>query len=830
MKIDLHVHSKYSRRPSEWILKKLGCPESFTDPLKLYAIAKKRGMSLVTITDHNTIDGCLEIADKPDVFISEEVTTYNPDDGCKFHVLVYDIDEAIHRDLQDVRKNLFELIPYLRNNGIVHSLAHPLYSVNGKLNTDHVERSLVLFKNFELNGARGEGQNQRIRAIVNSLNSERLIRMAARHGLEGLLETGNLRTFTGGSDDHSSLTIARCHTQVEGAIIKKDFFHGLEIGKAEIVGHGSRPETLAHNIYSIGYQFYENKLGLSRYVKHDVVFKFLDKFLLPYLSHEPRLMERLNFYWNNRKNRYSEDHDDQKVIHLLKKEAQNLIREEPGLFPDLQNAPDSFTHLDMKWFNFVNRISNNLLKHFSDKIMDSLTVADLINIFQSLGSAGALYSVIAPYFVSYSVFSEDRRFSRDVADHLEVGRRTTRHDTDKLKVAHFTDTFYEVNGVAGTLKKQIMEARLKKRNYTVITCDENGRESSDRVKNFFPIGVYELSVYPEQKLFYPPFLEMVSHCYQREFNQIHAATPGPLGLAALAISRILKVPFVGTYHTALPQYAQHLTEDPSISDIMWRYLVWFYDQMDAIFVPSRATANELIDHGISVSKIRLMPRGVDCGEFHPANRTEGFLENEFGVPKGLRLLYAGRVSKEKNLTLLENAFKEVCSAKNDVQLIVVGDGPYWNEMRQNLEGFPAYFTGYLSGKKLLNTFASSDLFVFPSLTDTFGNVVLEAQASGLPVIVSDQGGPCENILKDKTGIVIKNPTPSEFSKAIVKLLAEPEMLTKMGTTARNYAETRSMSEALNQIWKMYEEIHDQQERKRVGRTDESFRNKNAANF
>lgn len=93
MKIDLHVHSKYSKRPSEWILKKLGCPESFTDPLHLYRIAKKRGMSAVTITDHNAIDGCLEIAHLPDTFISEEVTTYFPEDGCKLHVLAYDVDE-----------------------------------------------------------------------------------------------------------------------------------------------------------------------------------------------------------------------------------------------------------------------------------------------------------------------------------------------------------------------------------------------------------------------------------------------------------------------------------------------------------------------------------------------------------------------------------------------------------------------------------------------------------------------------------------------------------------------------------------------------------------
>ena len=103
VKADLHVHSKYSKRPTEWILQKIGCPESFTEPTHLYNVAKQRGMSLVTITDHNIIDGCLEIAHLPGTFISEEVTTYFPDDGCKVHVLVYNITEAAHEDIQKIQ-------------------------------------------------------------------------------------------------------------------------------------------------------------------------------------------------------------------------------------------------------------------------------------------------------------------------------------------------------------------------------------------------------------------------------------------------------------------------------------------------------------------------------------------------------------------------------------------------------------------------------------------------------------------------------------------------------------------------------------------------------
>ena len=166
MRVDLHVHSKYSKRPAEWILQKLGCPESFTEPLKVYKIAKEKGMSLVTITDHNTIVGCLEIAHLPDVFIGEEVTTYFPQDRCKAHVLVYDINEGIHEEIQKVRESIFDLVSYLHANRIVHALAHPLFAVNDRLTIEHFEQFLLLFRNFELNGARHDDQNRHLQYIL----------------------------------------------------------------------------------------------------------------------------------------------------------------------------------------------------------------------------------------------------------------------------------------------------------------------------------------------------------------------------------------------------------------------------------------------------------------------------------------------------------------------------------------------------------------------------------------------------------------------------------------------------------------------------------------
>ncbi|MFZ2042290.1 MAG: glycosyl transferase, partial [Desulfobacterales bacterium] len=150
MRVDLHVHSRFSQHPSQWFLKKIRCPESFTDPLHIYQTARQIGMSLVTIADHNTIDGALEIAHLPQTFLSEEITAYFPEDRCKVHVLAYAISEAQHQECQKLRFNLYELVAYLNQSGICHAIAHPLYAVNDKLTLAHFERLLLLFRNFEL--------------------------------------------------------------------------------------------------------------------------------------------------------------------------------------------------------------------------------------------------------------------------------------------------------------------------------------------------------------------------------------------------------------------------------------------------------------------------------------------------------------------------------------------------------------------------------------------------------------------------------------------------------------------------------------------------------
>jgi glycosyltransferase involved in cell wall biosynthesis len=257
----------------------------------------------------------------------------------------------------------------------------------------------------------------------------------------------------------------------------------------------------------------------------------------------------------------------------------------------------------------------------------------------------------------------------------------------------------------------------------------------------------------------------------------------------------------------LPQYASELTGDTGMEDMVWKFVIWFYNQVDVVFAPSHAVADELAERGVNKDKIKVYPRGIDTERFTPEKRN-GFFKR-YGLDRPVKLLYVGRVSKEKNLSMLSEAFRNLCAKRDDLHLVVVGEGPYLEEMRGELKGLPATFTGYLDGEELASAYASSDLFVFPSTTDTFGNVVLEAQASGLPVIVSDQGGPCENMIPDATGLVMTSCDAEGLMQAMETLATDQEMRGRMGHAAREAMEERSFEAQYLKAWKMYADDPDE---------------------
>lgn len=809
LRADLHVHSKHSRRPSEWVLRKIGAAESYTEPLRLYETARRRGMDLVTITDHNTLGGSLDIAHLPNTFLSEEITTYLPDNGCKLHVLAWNLTEAQHDDITRARDNVCELVDYLLAQGIPHALAHPMFDMNLRLTPGTFEKMLLLFRNFELNGSRDQSQNEVLRAILAGLGPEDMDHLAERHGLAPRMAEPWRKNLTSGSDDHSGLNIARSHTLVRGVADPADtaaFLAALEAGAATPVQVPATPATMAHNLYSIAYQFYRDRLGLERFLSRDLVLRHVDRALtLEEPAPENGLVARLHTLVGGLRAASLRRSRPAALPRVVQREVLELISANPTLAAGLGSRRDKPWEAERGWFEFVDRASEKVLTHFADTILRSVAEGNLFDVFKAIGSAGASYTLLAPYAVAYALFTKDRRFCRTVQGRF-AARKGRPAPPAPLAVAHFTDTFGELNGTSASLARQLQAARAHSRELTVVTCRPGEAPTAHPgVRNFAPIGSFELPEYPGLVLNYPPLLKMLDWCYEHGATHIHTATPGPVGLAGLAVARILGLPLHATYHTDFPAYAGALTGDAGMEEGAWRYLSWFMGQCDMVDAPSAQVAAGLAARGVDRARIRVVPRGVDPTLFNPERRN-GFLLKTFGVSdEALKLLFVGRVSREKNLPMLAGVFRELCALRGGVHLVVVGGGPYLEEMRAELAGYPATFTGPLHGEELAAAYASADVFVFPSVRDTCGTAVMEALASGLPVVVTDQGGPQDHVQPGRTGLVVPGGEPRHFLRALATLADDPARLPAMRRAARESVRHRSQDRAFLAQWAAYAE-------------------------
>src|SRR5215212_6143795 len=214
-RVDLHCHSDASNKAAEVLLNAIACPECYSDPLDVHAQAKRRGMDFVTITDHDTIDGVVSLASqKHDVLVGEEVTCWFPEDECKLHLLVYGIDAAQHEELQRRAPNIYDVAEYVESKRIAHSVAHPIYRQNEKLERWHLERLLLMFKGFEcLNGAHSALHREAFEPVLNRLDRLEIEKLSARHRLRPRWAEPWAKARVGGTDDHGLLNIGRTWTE-----------------------------------------------------------------------------------------------------------------------------------------------------------------------------------------------------------------------------------------------------------------------------------------------------------------------------------------------------------------------------------------------------------------------------------------------------------------------------------------------------------------------------------------------------------------------------------------------------------------------------------------
>jgi glycosyltransferase involved in cell wall biosynthesis len=450
---------------------------------------------------------------------------------------------------------------------------------------------------------------------------------------------------------------------------------------------------------------------------------------------------------------------------------------------------------ERRTFLMANLVAEQLAFRLFKKFVQQISTGNLVESMQALSAIAPILIILTPYIYGFHSQAPSRAWLRRIFQELtgEIPEAL-----QNRKRAWFTDTLEDVNGVATTIRKMTGAGAIAGKELIVVTSRSELQINDIPIKNFPPIGEFELPEYELQKLSFPPILQILDYIQREKFTEVIISTPGPIGLTALLAAKMLNLQTSGIYHTDFPEYIRILTEDSFLESIAWRYMHWFYGQLDTVFVNSEEYRQSWIKRGLDPAKLKIFPRGLDTELFNPGRRDPDFWQ-KFGPTDGeVRLLYVGRVSREKNLDVLASAYRKLREENLPVQLYVVGHGPYSEALAETLPD--ACFTGYLRGRELAAAYASADIFVFPSTTDTFGNVIIEAQASGVPVVVSDSGGPKELVEDNTNGLVTKSHDVDDFTRAIRALVLDSALRQRMGSRARESVVNRTWPSAFRKFW------------------------------
>jgi glycosyltransferase involved in cell wall biosynthesis len=791
---DLHIHSRYSARSEDWLFRRFDFPDSCSDPRELHRQLLQRGMDYVTITDHDTIEGCLAISDLPQTFISEQVTTYFPQDPCKIQILVWGITGAQHTDIVVLRDNIFALQRYLHASRIAHAVAHPLYSVNGKLAPSHLERLILLFKHFEvINGLRDALLSELAQTLFTSLTPAKIDDLAARHGIAPTHPEPWKKIFVGGSDDHGGKFIAAAYTETPLADSAEKFLEFVRGGRCEAKGQGGTPLALSHGFYNtvacfIQERFHE-KLGPSAALLEQMFSRFLE-------GRDPT-----EFTLAEKATLIAQGLVSGKIFELAKPKNMSFWKELSTQFHRAEEKAniaaelEGVTEPERRTFLMANLVAEQLAYRLFNKFVQQVGSGNVLEGMQAVSAMAPILVLLAPYIYGFHSQAPSRKWLREVFRDL-TGEIPAVLQNNKR--AWFTDTLDDVNGVATTIRKMTAAGVAAAKELTVVASRGELKIDNIPIKNFKPIGEFELPEYELQKLSFPPILQMLDYIQREKFTEIIISTPGPVGLTGLLAAKMLNLQSSGIYHTDFPQYVRILTEDGFLESVTWRYMQWFYGQLDVVFVNSEEYRQNWIKRGFDPEKLEIFPRGLDTELFHPKRRDPEFFEKFAASNGAVRLLYVGRVSREKDLDLLADAYRRLRDEGLPVQLFVVGHGPYSEAFAASLP--EAVFTGYLRGEELARAYASADVFLFPSTTDTFGNVIIEAQASGVPVVVSDSGGPKELVQNNENGLITRSHDVDDFTRAVRNLVVDPALRERMGRRARESVIDRTWPAAFRKFW------------------------------
>ncbi|MHB8240549.1 MAG: glycosyltransferase [Solirubrobacteraceae bacterium] len=750
-RVDMHCHSTASQESRLGVQRAIGLPECATPPEELYALAKRRGMDFVTITDHDTIAGALEIADRPDVFVSEELTASFRGQPQAVHVLCYDITPEDHDWLQAHSGDVEECAVYLQEREIACALAHPYYTVGAPLTAAHRRRLAELFSVWETrNGARAP-----------ELNSPAATYVVTRDGI-GI----------GGSDDHAGVDIGRTFTESPPASSPAEFLAHMRGGDVLARGAQGSAAKWAHAAIALALR----SLGLQ------------GSDLPPDPLRVLTMMRRLLSEGDARHGAVGSDLSPEDGRCLLRAwlSAVGLDHlDERGLLEMMQD--ESFSHAGL--YRRACRIHERKLRAAVESALGAAAGgADLPAAANGLFEASIAAIPYAP--ASAFLASEQAKLA---AIPYSAGRGRTAfdrdharmHDGEMPRVAIMVDGIGSTHGVARTIDE------IRQRGVPGFEIEILGTDPEvDR--RLSAVAEIEVPFYPGLHIGVPSLPAAVQTLADGRFDAVHVCTPGPVGIAGALLARALGLPLLGSYHTELSSYAALRTGEQRLAAAMDMAVSAFYGACDIVLSPSPAADTALRALSVEERRIVRWDRGVDTGRFlrHAVQRSE--------EPT---VMYSGRITREKGVELLADAFLLARAREPRLRLLVAGGGPEEHYLRERL-GESATFLGWLEGEALARAYGAADVFLFPSATDTFGQVILEAQASGLAVVAVAEGGPL-SLIEDRVSGLLCPADPEPLASAVLELLASPLLRERLARAGIAAAAERTWDRALWRLAQSY---------------------------
>lgn len=369
-----------------------------------------------------------------------------------------------------------------------------------------------------------------------------------------------------------------------------------------------------------------------------------------------------------------------------------------------------------------------------------------------------------------------------------------------LRLAIFTDTYGpQVNGVARTLERLVHEVEARGGAVRVETVEDPAAPWADRERRWASTPFW---AYPQLRIAAPAKAAVLGGLRAFRPTLVHAATPFGIGLAGRHAARALGVPLVTSYHTSFTEYLRHYGLS-ALDAVAWPFLRWFHNSGARTFAPSQLVAADLAQRDFA--NLRVWGRGVDPLRFHPRFRSKEMRAAMGAGERELVLAYVGRLAPEKGIHVALEAFRNVVATDGvRVRIAIAGDGP--DEARcRAMAPADTWFAGSLRGEELSRFYASADVFVFPSTTETFGNVVLEAMASGLPVVAPDVGATLE-LASAATAQLFRGGDSASLTEALLHLLDDAPRRVALRSAGLEVAAGRSWDAVWDALFAEYLQV------------------------